>query len=291
MRQLLKPDRASQAAVAAGAASAAAAEVIAPPPEMNPAAAAFFDVDNTLMRGASIYHFARGLAARDMFTPLDLLKMTWVQVAYRLRGKEDSGHIDAVRQSALAFVADHKVADIVELGEQIYDETMARRIWQGTRDLALRHLAAGERVWLVTATPVELANILSSRLGLTGALGTVAEARDGVYTGALVGGLLHGEAKAAAVRALAAREGLDLALCSAYSDSANDLPMLQLVGHPHVVNPDSRLLAEAQQRGWPVHDFRSGRRATLIALPVAAGLGALAGGIVAAAVLKRRRSH
>ena len=290
MRQLLKPARASQAAVA-GAASAAAAEVIAPPPEMNPAAAAFFDVDNTLMRGASIYHFARGLAARNLFTPLDLLKMTWVQVAYRLRGREDSEHIDAVRQSALAFVADHKVADIIELGEQIYDETMARRIWQGTRDLALRHLAAGERVWLVTATPVELANILSSRLGLTGALGTVAETSDGVYTGRLVGGLLHGEAKAAAVRALAAREGLDLARCSAYSDSANDLPMLQLVGHPHVVNPDSRLLAEARQRGWPVHDFRSGRRATLIALPVAAGLGALAGGIVAAAALKRRRAR
>ncbi len=291
MRQLLKPARASQAAAAAGAASAAAAEVIAPPPEMNPAAAAFFDVDNTLMRGASIYHFARGLAARNMFTPLDLLKMTWVQVAYRLRGKEDSGHIDAVRQSALAFVADHKVADIVELGEEIYDETMARRIWQGTRDLALRHLAAGERVWLVTATPVELANILSSRLGLTGALGTVAEARDGVYTGRLVGGLLHGEAKAEAVRALAAREGLDLSLCSAYSDSANDLPMLQLVGHPHVVNPDGRLLAEARQQGWPVHDFRSGRRATLIALPLAAGLGAVAGGIVAGVALKRRRSR
>jgi HAD superfamily hydrolase (TIGR01490 family) len=291
MRQLLKPARASQAAAAAGAASAAAAEVIAPPPEMNPAAAAFFDVDNTLMRGASIYHFARGLAARNMFTALDLLKMTWVQVAYRLRGKEDSGHIDAVRQSALAFVADHKVADIVELGEEIYDETMARRIWQGTRDLALRHLAAGERVWLVTATPVELANILSSRLGLTGALGTVAEARGGVYTGRLVGGLLHGEAKAEAVRALATREGLDLALCSAYSDSANDLPMLQLVGHPHVVNPDSRLLAEAREQGWPVHDFRSGRRATLIALPLAAGLGAVAGGIVAGVALKRRRSR
>jgi len=291
MRQLLKPARASQAAAAAGAASAAAAEVIAPPPEMDSAAAAFFDVDNTLMRGASIYHFARGLAARNLFTPLDLLKMTWVQVAYRLRGKEDSGHIDAVRQSALAFVADHKVTDIVELGEQIYDETMARRIWQGTRDLALRHLAAGERVWLVTATPVELANILSSRLGLTGALGTVAETSDGVYTGRLVGGLLHGEAKAAAVRALAAREGLDLARCSAYSDSANDLPMLQLVGHPHVVNPDSSLLAEARQRGWPVHEFRSGRRATLIAIPVAAGLGAVAGGISAAVALRRRRAR
>jgi HAD superfamily hydrolase (TIGR01490 family) len=288
MRQLLKPSRASQAAVA-GEASAAAAEVLVSPAVPDPVAAAFFDVDNTLMRGASIYHFARGLAARKMFTAFDLVKMTWVQLAYRLRGRENSGHIDAVRQSALAFVADHTVADIVALGEEIYDETMARRIWQGTRELALRHLAAGQRVWLVTATPVELANILSSRLGLTGALGTVAETRDGVYTGRLVGGLLHGEAKAAAVRALAGREGLDLARCSAYSDSANDLPMLQLVGHPHVVNPDASLLAQARERGWPVHEFRSARRATMIALLVAAGLGAVAGGISAGLALKRRR--
>ena len=101
---------------------------------------------------------------------------------------------------------------------------------------------------------------------------------DGVYTGRLVGGLLHGEAKAAAIRALAAREGLDLARCSAYSDSANDLPMLRLVGQPAVVNPDAELRAEARRNGWPVHDFRSGRKATLIALPAAAGAGAVAGG-------------
>jgi len=177
----------------------------------------------------------------------------------------------------------------VDLGEEIYDELMADKIYPRTRELAQRHLDAGQRVWLVTATPVELAQIIGRRLGLTGALGTVAETSDGVYTGRLVGGLLHGEAKAAAVRALAAREGLDLARCSAYSDSANDLPMLQLVGHPHVVNPDSSLLAEARQRGWPVHEFRSGRRATLIAIPVAAGLGAVAGGISAAVALRRRR--
>jgi DNA-binding IclR family transcriptional regulator len=67
--------------------------------------------------------------------------------------------------------------------------------------------------------------------------------------------------------------------------------MLQLVGHPNVVNPDSSLLTEARQRGWPVHEFRSGRRATMIALPVAAGLGAVAGGILAAVALKRRRSR
>ena len=150
---------------------------------------------------------------------------------------------------------------------------MADRIWEGARELTRQHLQAGQRVWLVTATPVELANILARRLGLTGALGTVAETSDGVYTGRLVGGLLHGQAKAAAIRALAEREGLDLARSSAYSDSSNDLPMLELVGHPSVVNPDGDLLREARSRDWPVHEFRSARRATMLALPVAAGCG------------------
>jgi len=242
------------------------------------------------MQGASIYHFARGLAARKMFGPRDLARMTWGQLYFRLRGAENSDHIDAAREAALAFVAGHKVADIVRLGEEIYDDSMADRIWAGTRELTQRHLRAGQRVWLVTATPVELASIMSRRLGLTGALGTVAETRDGVYTGHLVGGLLHGEAKAEAVQALARREGLDLARCSAYSDSLNDMPMLKLVGHPCAVNPDAGLRAEARGRGWPVYDFRSGRRVTMIALPVAAGAGAVAGGMAAGAAVRRRRA-
>jgi HAD superfamily hydrolase (TIGR01490 family) len=263
----------------------AAGQVLCAP---DPSAAAFFDVDNTLLRGASIYHFARGLAARKLFGPTDLARITLSQIAFRLRGVEDPGHIDAAREAALAFVAGHRVDDIVTLGEEIYDETIADRIWAGTRDLTRRHLLAGERVWLVTATPVELATILARRLGLTGALGTVAETADGVYTGRLVGGLLHGPAKAAAIVSLAAREGLDLSRCSAYSDSANDLPMLELVGHPSVVNPDAELLRTARSRGWPVYEFRSARRATLVALPVAAGAGAVAG--AAGLALRRRRT-
>jgi HAD superfamily hydrolase (TIGR01490 family) len=281
--------RKSQAALA-GEASAAAAEVEQPPAPPDPTAAAFFDVDNTLMRGASIYHFARGLAARKMFGPRDLVRLAWGQLSFRVRGAENSGHIDAARQAALTFVAGHRVDDIVTLGEEIYDDTMAARIWAGSRELTRRHLAAGQRVWLVTATPVELANILARRLGLTGALGTVAESVQGVYTGRLVGSLLHGEAKAEAIRALAVREGLDLSRCTAYSDSANDLPMLSLVGHPHVVNPDAELRDEARRNGWPVHDFRSGRRATMIALPVAAGAGAIAGGLAAGIAVRRRRA-
>ncbi len=277
-------------AVVAGEASAAAADVASPPPLPDPGAAAFFDVDNTLMRGASIYHFARGLAERKMFGPRDLLRLTWGQLAFRTRGAENSDHIDAAREAALAFVAGHRVDDIVALGEEIYDDRMADRIWEGARELTQQHLRAGQRVWLVTATPVELANILARRLGLTGALGTVAETSDGVYTGRLVGGLLHGQAKAAAVRALAEREGLDLSRSSAYSDSTNDMPMLELVGHPSVVNPDADLLKEARSRNWPVHEFRSHRRATMVALPVAAGAGAIAGGLAAVFALRRRRA-
>ena len=103
--------------------------------EPDPTAAAFFDVDNTLMRGASIYHFARGLAARKMFAPATWSGSPGGRSAFRLRGAENSEHIDAARETALAFVAGHKVADIVRLGEEIYDETMADRIWEGTREL------------------------------------------------------------------------------------------------------------------------------------------------------------
>ncbi|HEY7431678.1 MAG TPA: HAD-IB family hydrolase [Streptosporangiaceae bacterium] len=289
LRRILSAPHTRARAVLAGQASAAAARVEnPPPPEPDPQAGAFFDVDNTLMQGASIYYFARGLAARKLFGAGDLARMAWGQVYFRLRGAENTGHMAAAREAALAFVAGHKVTDIIALGEEIYDETMADRIWEGTRRLAQRHLEAGQRVWLVTATPVELAAIIARRLGFTGALGTVAESVDGVYTGRLVGDLLHGPAKAAALEALALREGLDLARCSAYSDSANDLPMLRLVGHPSVVNPDGELRAAARAAGWPVHDFRSGRRAALVALPTAAGLGALAGGIAAGLALRRR---
>jgi HAD superfamily hydrolase (TIGR01490 family) len=280
----------AKSAAAAGAASAAAAVVDQPEIAPDPRAGAFFDVDNTLMRGASIYYFARGLAARKMFGTRDMLKMVIGQLLFRVRGAENADHIDAAREAALAFVAGQKVSDITTLGEEIYDDTMASRVWEGSRELTRAHLDAGQRVWLVTATPVELADILARRLSLTGALGTVAETKDHVYTGRLVGGLLHGAAKAEAVHALAAREHLDLSQCSAYSDSINDLPMLELVGHPNAVNPDAELRALAKKRGWPIYDFRKGRKATMAALPVAAGAGVIVGGLAAGAAFRRHRT-
>nr|WP_245658427.1 HAD-IB family hydrolase [Microtetraspora malaysiensis] len=266
---------------------AAAAVVPTPSVEPDPTAAAFFDVDNTMMRGASIYHFARGLAARGLFTTNDLVRFALGQAWFRVRGNENPDHIAKAKETALAFVAGLKVDEVVHLGEEIYDEVMSDRIWAGTRALAQAHLDLGQRVWLVTATPVELARVIAQRLGLTGALGTVAETADGVYTGRLVGDLLHGPAKAEAIRALARREGLDLSHCSAYSDSANDLPMLSLVGSPCAVNPDSELREHAKENGWRIRDFRTGRKATLIGLPIAATAGAVAGGIAAGIALRK----
>jgi HAD superfamily hydrolase (TIGR01490 family) len=274
----------------AGAASAAAAEVDGPPAVTpDPTGAAFFDVDNTMMMGASLFWFARGLAARKYFTTRDLTRFVWQQAKFRIAGNESADDMHTIRENALAFVAGREIAEISQAGEEIYDELMADRIWAGTRGLAQQHLDAGQRVWLVTATPVELAGIIARRLGLTGALGTVAEVIDGKYTGRLVGELMHGEAKAEAVRALAQREGLDLSRCTAYSDSANDLPMLTLTGTAVAVNPDTELRAIARSRGWTIRDYRTGRKAAKIGVPTVAAA-ALSGGLVGGAIALRRRN-
>jgi HAD superfamily hydrolase (TIGR01490 family) len=278
--------RAGEAAAAAAVAAGDSGPADVPLTDLT--AAAFFDVDNTMMVGASIFHFARGLAARKFFTTADLAGFAWQQLKFRIGGRETAYSTTTGRDTALSFVAGRPVAEITALGEEIYDELMADRIWAGTRALAQMHLDAGQRVWLVTATPVELALIIARRLGLTGALGTVAESVDGHYTGRLVGEILHGPAKAHAVRALAVTEGLDLRRCTAYSDSVNDVPMLSSVGTAVAVNPDSELRDVAKERGWQIRDFRTGRKAARIGVPSVLGAGALAGAVAAGMAYRKR---
>jgi HAD superfamily hydrolase (TIGR01490 family) len=254
-----------------------------------PKAAAFFDLDNTVMRGATVFHFGRGLYKRKFFRKRELLRFAWQQAYFRLAGAEHAGHMRDAQDSALSIVRGHRVSELMTIGEEIYDEYLAGRIWSGTRALAQAHLDAGQRVWLVTAAPVETATIIARRLGLTGALGTVAESVGGVYTGRLVGEVLHGPAKAVAVLALAESEDLDLSRCAAYSDSANDIPMLPLVGHPYAINPDAKLRAHAREMGWRLRDYRTGRKAVRVGVPAAAGAGAVVGGAAAALALQRRR--
>ena len=279
-----------QRSALAGEAAAAAAEVeSALTTPGDPTSAAFFDVDNTVMQGASIFHLARGLHRRKFFTTREIAGAVWKQTYFRVVGVEDPEHVAEARNSALAFIAGHTVTELEELTEEIFEEGMAHRIWPGTRALAQLHLDRGQRVWLVTAAPIEIAAVIARRLGLTGAMGTVAEHVDGVYTGRLVGDLLHGPAKAEAIKALAAREGLDLSRCSAYSDSSNDLPMLSLVGDPVAINPDGRLRAHARAQGWRVRDYRTGRKAARAGLVAAAVAGAASGAVAAGLGVRTRR--
>ena len=254
----------------------------------DPLAAAFFDLDNTIVQGASIFHFAKGMYRRGFFDARTILKALWFQTYFRVAGKESAVHVADARETMLSFIAGHTVAEITQVGEEVYEESVAQRIWPGTRAIAQLHLDAGQQVWLVTAAPVEMAGIIAARLGLTGALGTTAEHEDGVYTGRLVGDMLHGPAKADAVRDLATEHGLDLARSFAYSDSYNDLPMLSLVGHPVAINPDRRLSALAEEEDWQVRDFRTGRRAARVGLIAAAAAGAAAGAVATAVAVTRR---
>ena len=276
----LRPRRRS---VVAGQAAAEAAQ-FAPTVADDPTAAAFFDVDNTIMRGASLFYVGRGLWRRGYFQTRDVAHMAWAQAQFVL-GAENLEHMNEARSFGLTFIQGRQVADLSAMTEEIFDTVMVGKVWPGTRALTQMHLDSGQRVWLVTAAPVEIATVIAARMGLTGAMGTVAEHVDGVYTGRLVGEVLHGPAKAEAVTSLAAREGLDLTRCAAYSDSANDIPMLEAVGDPCAINPDRELRAHAREHGWRVRDYRRRRRVTQLA--VAAGAGATIGGASAAAAAWR----
>ncbi len=251
--------------------------------------AAFFDVDNTIIRGASAFHLAVGLYRRGFFRKRDIWRFAWQQARYRAFG-ENRHQIDEIRSRALDIMRGHSVAEVTAIAEDVYDEVLSLRIYPGTQALLDAHLADGHAVWLVTATPVEIGELIARRLGASGALGTVAEHEDGFYTGRLVGDLLHGEAKASAVRALAAREGYDLSRSHAYGDSTNDVPILSTVGHPCAINPDARLRRHAADVGWPVREFRTRRTQARRGVNAASLAGiAWAGAVVVRAVRRSLR--
>jgi len=212
---------------------------------------AFFDVDNTLMRGTSLFHLGREAWARKIIGFREIARFAWHQRRFISVG-ENQEHLDNARDRALGLARGRAVADITSLAEHIWEHRISKRLYPETVGLAQEHISKGHEVWLVSATPVEIGAVMAKHLGLTGALGTVVESVDGVYTGKLVGHTLHAERKAVAARKLAATAKAELADCWAYSDSRNDIPLLALVGNPVVVNPDAELARHAEENGWPV---------------------------------------
>ena len=177
------------------------------PENAGPGAAAFFDIDNTIIKGSSFAALAKGMADRDYFTTAEVLEFTWKQLKYVVSGKENMDDIAQATENGLQFVKGRQPSEIESLADEVYDEKMVSRLWADSVDLAAAHQGLGHEVWLVSATPQEVAQVFAERLGLTGGLGTVAEVVDGHYTGRLAGVPLHGAAKAEVVARIAQERG------------------------------------------------------------------------------------
>jgi HAD superfamily hydrolase (TIGR01490 family) len=223
--------------------------------EQSKLAAAFFDVDNTILRGSSSFLFGKSAFERKFFSRKDFWRFAWHQFVFIWKG-ENNTKLSALKDRALSLVEGQRVSDLQELVDEVYEKHIKLKLWPETVRLAKDHIKQGREVWLVTAAPQELGDVIAHELGLTGAIGTKVERKNGILTGKLVGKPIHGAEKRKALKALAKDRNLSLKRSYAYSDSQNDLPMLTAVGHPVAVNPDKILTRYAKAADWPIYDFK-----------------------------------
>jgi HAD superfamily hydrolase (TIGR01490 family) len=218
--------------------------------------AAFFDLDNTLLRGPSSFLFGKAAFERKYLGRRDLYRFAWQQWKFILRG-ETAKMLTHIEDRALGLVAGHKAEELAQMVVDVYPDFIAPKLWPEAVRIAQEHMAKGREVWIITASPREMSEEIAKRLGLTGGLGTlVARDENGILTGELEGRPLHGKRKLTAIKKLAKERHISLKRSYAYSDSANDLPMLSHVGHPVAVNPDGRLTTFAKAAGWKILDFK-----------------------------------
>ena len=212
-------------------------------------AAAFFDLDRTLLRRSSALALAGPFREYGVIGRGQLAKAAAWQLLFAARGAS----AETVRKAAedgLIVLKGFRVDDLRDLVAGAMEPILKPLVYQEPLNLVERHRERGEPVYIVSATLQEIVEEIARELGFDGALGSTCEIVDGVYTGRSLRGA-HGEGKAAAVRELAAQEGFDLEASTAYSDSHTDLPFLEAVGNPVVVNPDRQLRLIAEDRGWP----------------------------------------
>ncbi len=236
-------------------------------------AAAFFDLDRTLMSGSSAYYFGKA-AYREGLLPLPrLLADGAAGLLFRLFGASDEKS-EAVRDRILASAAGHEVETFGRLAPAVLEEILPR-IRPEAQALLDMHAQAGRDVYIISASPVEIVSELARALDITEGLGTESEIVDGRYTGRLAAPFCYGEGKAEMLRKIMAERGYDPLQSYAYSDSASDLPMMQMVGNPVAVNPDRPMMAVAHRRGWPVIEFnREGKQTVRVVVGSVLGLAA-----------------
>jgi HAD superfamily hydrolase (TIGR01490 family) len=240
-------------------------------------AAAFFDLDKTLMAGSSGIFFARAAYETGMISRRRLARDAYENLRFRLRGSTDD-RADDVRKRVGEMIAGVPVRDLQRLSPRVLAGVLPR-LYPQMLARAYAHQDAGRLVYIVTAASQEMADMLAYVLAFDGGLGSRSEIVDGHYTGRPAGPFNYRDGKVLSLRELASRESIDLAGSYAYSDSESDLPMLRAVGNPVVVNPDADLRRIALDEGWEIVRLdRLGRRLKILAgLAGAAALGGLGG--------------
>jgi HAD superfamily hydrolase (TIGR01490 family) len=252
--------------------------------------AAFFDLDRTLISGSSAFAFGVAAWRRDLVPSREFARDAIGAVVFRHRGASDD-QVARVRARILGAVRGVRQADLVALNAVLIPKLLARVRPEAQR-LVDMHRRAGRPTYIVSASPQELVEPLASALGMTGGIGTVSEVDgDGVYTGELAGPFVYGPGKVTAIVEMAEWEGYELALSYGYSDSLSDRPMLEAVGHPVAVNPDTALARIAHDQGWPIVIFRQRTRRMVRRTTVVVGAASVAGAAFASGLTLGKKAQ
>jgi HAD superfamily hydrolase (TIGR01490 family) len=257
--------------------------------------AAFFDLDKTVIARASMVAFGKPLYRAGLLSRWLLLRALYGQLVYLYLGA-DEARMARMREAALRVTAGWSRDHIRSLVRETLEEVIEPIIYDEALELIRLHQAEGRRVFIVSASPEEVVDPLAEYLGVDDVIATRPRVdAHGRYSGE-VDFYSYGPYKVDGMRAVAEADGIDLEASWAYSDSATDIPMLEAVGHPVAVNPDRALARVAAERGWEVRIFeRPVRMRERVSMPtpgqaaaVSGGLAALAGGVVAFLLLRRR---
>ena len=257
--------------------------------------AAFFDLDKTVIAKSSTLAFSRPFFQEGLINRRAVLKSAYAQFVFMLAGA-DADQMDRMRSHITALCQGWDVEQVRSIVEETLHDIVDPLVYKEATQLITDHKAEGHDVVVVSASGEELVAPIATMVGATHSVATRMVVADGRYSGE-VGFYCAGENKAIAAKELADSRGYDLADCFAYSDSVTDLPLLEVVGHPTVVNPDRALRKVAAQRGWPILTFSdpvslrsrfptpSGTTVAVTAI----GLGAAAAAGVAWYGIRRRR--
>ncbi|MFF0266607.1 HAD family hydrolase [Kribbella sp. NPDC004536] len=242
-------------------------------------AAAFFDLDKTILARSSTLAFSRPFYAGGLINRRTVLRSAYAQFVYLLGGA-DHDQMERMREYISAMCTGWDVATVKAIVADTLDHIVRPMIHAEAVDLIEQHHRAGRDVVIVSSSGAEVVEPIGAMLGADKVIATRMVVADGKYTGEIAE-YAYGPHKVTAIEALAATEGYDLATSYGYSDSITDEPLLAAVGHPFAVNPDKALRRVAVERGWPVLEFAEPAEHTgfpTVRRP------ALAAGVVAAVV-------